>query len=95
MEPIKIKIDVTKIDKDALFKGKNGTYLDIIVWPNRGESKFGEIGMVKQDLGKDRKGEQAPILGNAFPLRKAEPKPAAPAASSGGWDDADDSDIPF
>jgi hypothetical protein len=93
MEPIKIKIDVTKIDKDALFKGKNGTYLDIIVWPNRGESKFGEIGMVKQDLGKDRKGEQAPILGNAFPLKKSEPKPAAPAVK---WEDHETGDeIPF
>jgi hypothetical protein len=95
MEPIKLKIDVTKIIKDAMFKGAKGTYLEVIVWPNRGESKYGEIGMITQDLGKDRKEEKSPILGNAFPLRKAEPKPAAPAASSGGWDDSDDSGIPF
>jgi len=56
MEPIKIKINLDKIDQDAVFQGAKGRYFDVIVWPNRGESKFGEIGMAKQDLGKDRKG---------------------------------------
>jgi hypothetical protein len=93
MEPIKIKIDVTKIIKDAMFKGAKGTYLEVIVWPNRSESKFGEIGMVTQDLGKDRKEEKSPILGNAFPLKRSEPKPAAPPAK---WEDHETGDdIPF
>jgi len=93
MEPIKIKIDVTKIIKDAMFKGAKGTYLEVIVWPNRGESKYGEIGMVTQELGKDRKEEKSPILGNAFPLKRSEPKPAAPVAK---WEDHETGDdIPF
>jgi hypothetical protein len=93
MEPIKLRINLDKIDQDAVFQGAKGRYFDVIVWPNKGESKFGEIGMAKQDLGKERKGEQAPILGNAFPLRKAEPKPAAPAAK---WEDHETGDdIPF
>jgi hypothetical protein len=28
------KIDVTKIDKSFLFKGKSGTYLDVALIPN-------------------------------------------------------------
>lgn len=93
MEPIKVRINLDKIDQDAIYKGKNGNYLDMVVWPNKGESKFGEIGMAKQDLGKDRKDEKAPILGNAFPLKKAEPKPAAPPAK---WEDHETGDdIPF
>ena len=93
MEPIKLRINLDKINQDAIYKGKNGNYLNIVVWPNRGESKYGEIGTAKQDLGKERKGEQAPILGDAFPLRKAEPKPAAPAAK---WEDHETGDdIPF
>lgn len=54
MRGIKIKIDVTKIDRAALFKGAKGTYLDAVMWPtpqacqgpnngtNRGKDHGGE-----------------------------------------------------
>lgn len=56
---IKAKIDVKKINKDRLFKGEKGTYLDItlIETPN---GKYGEW-MIVQDAPKDEKGT---ILGN-------------------------------
>lgn len=63
---IKAKLDVTKIDKAALFKGKKGIYLDIVLieTPN---NRYGDSHMVVQDLGKDARdrGQKGPILGNA------------------------------
>jgi len=39
------KIDVTKIDKTFLFKGKAGTYLDIALIPNKsGRDQYGNDG---------------------------------------------------
>ncbi|NDE15350.1 hypothetical protein EBZ80_10510 [bacterium] len=64
-KPIRIKIDVTKIDKTAIFVGKNGAkYLDLVAWPVR-ESKYGETHSVKQDFGRDDpRNKDAPFLGN-------------------------------
>jgi hypothetical protein len=64
---IRVKLDVTKIDKSALHKGAKGTYCDITLMDNRdGRDKFDNDGFVVQDLGKDRRlaGERGPILGN-------------------------------
>ena len=63
----RLKIDVTKIDKSALYKGEKGTYLDITLLDNRdGTDQYGNDGMVVQDIGKQRReaGEKGPILGN-------------------------------
>jgi len=65
---IRQKIDVTKIDKKALFKGSKGTYLDITLLENReGTDQYGNDFMVVQDIGKEarERGERGPILGNA------------------------------
>ena len=59
-----LKIDVTKLDKTAFFKGQKGTYVDITVFLKDEKDQYGHSGMVKQDLGKERKGEETPILGN-------------------------------
>ena len=32
------KIDVKKIDKDELYQGEKGTYLDIVMYPNTDDS---------------------------------------------------------
>lgn len=60
---VRLKIDVSKIDKSKLFAGKKGHYLDATVFldvDNKGE--FGDNGMITQDA---PKGEQGAILGNA------------------------------
>jgi hypothetical protein len=101
MEPFSIKIDVTKIDKDALFKGQKGTYLTLTVWPNKdGEDQYGNHASVKQDLGKDRRDEKAPFIGNARIIqRKNAPqsKPQEPPAKAKTiYEDMNDADeIPF
>ena len=79
MEPISIKIDVTKIDKAALYKGEKGTYLTLVVWPNRdGDDDYGNYAGVKQDLGKDRRDEKAPFIGNAKIIKRKNTPQSSP-----------------
>jgi len=94
----RLKIDVTKIDKTALYKGDKGTYLDVTLLDNRdGTDQYGNDGMIVQDIGKQRReaGEKGPILGNwkfigqSAPAQ-AKPSPAPIAAMDDGLDD-----IPF
>jgi hypothetical protein len=64
---IRVKIDVTKIDKTAIHDGKKGKYIDLTLMENRdGRDEYGNDGFVIHDLGKDRRlaGERGPILGN-------------------------------
>jgi hypothetical protein len=65
---ITLKIDVTKFDKSAFYKGDKGTYATISVFVNDEKDQYGNFGMVKQDLGKERReaGERGPILGNVL-----------------------------
>lgn len=64
---IRLKIDVTKIVREALFKGDKGTYLDATLFLEDGMDEYGQCGRIVQDLGKKRReaGEKGPILGNA------------------------------
>jgi Ser-tRNA(Ala) deacylase AlaX len=97
---IRIKIDVTKIDKSALYKGAKGTYLDATLFLNDEPGEYGDNGMIAQDLGKERReaGEKGAILGNGTIIkiidegRPAQPSlPPEPAVVSIGEED----DIPF
>lgn len=98
----KIRIDVTKIDKSAIYEGKKGKYIDLIINIDDEEDDYGQHGMTVQDIGKERKdaGERGPILGNVQkwwpadnPVRSSEPAPA-PQHSGAATHEADD-DIPF
>jgi hypothetical protein len=90
------KINVSKIDKSALFDGKAGKYLDLAFFENKdGTDQYGNDGFVTQDIGKERRlaGERGPIIGNwreTETQRPAAPKPQQPAIVE---DDGDD--IPF
>ena len=93
----RLKIDVTKIDKSALYKGAKGTYLDITLLDNRdGTDQYGNDGMIVQDIGKERrdKGEKGAILGN-WKHVKANNATQKPPAKDTGWDDDDSDSIPF
>ena len=64
---ISIKLDVTKIVKERLFKGERGTYLDLTTFIDTDKpSQYGDHGFVSQTVSKDEKakGIQTPILGN-------------------------------
>ena len=97
MNGIKIKIDVTKIDKSALYKGAKGTYLDAVMWPTP-DSQYGDDYRIVQDLGKEARdaGKKGAIIGNAKNMgsngggqRTAAPAPVAAAAQE------DEENIPF
>jgi len=64
---VKLKIDVSKIDKSLLYKGAKGIYLDATVFVDLDtEDKYGNSGMITQDESKQNReaGHNGPILGN-------------------------------
>jgi hypothetical protein len=66
------KIDVKKIDKDELYQGSKGTYLDIVLYANTDDTgaevpdQYGNDGVIKQGLSKASREakKKQPILGN-------------------------------
>lgn len=98
---IVLKIDVTKIDKNHLFQGKSGKYLDaaLVDKPN----DFGDDGFISQSVSKDAraKGEKGPIIGNwrhvggSAKQKPAEPKPTATKPKPEAPPTGDDQDLPF
>tara|TARA_R110000868_G_scaffold380304_1_gene646299 strand:+ start:280 stop:597 length:318 start_codon:yes stop_codon:yes gene_type:complete len=63
---IKLKIDVTKIDKSRLFVGAKGTYLDLVVYENDRPDEYGNDYAVKQDCTREDRdaGVKMPYIGN-------------------------------
>lgn len=87
--PIAGKIDVKKINKEKLYVGKQGTYLDIVLieTPN---DQYGNTHMIVQGLSQaDRAaGVKGAILGNAKIIGGGTSQPtqqqsSAPAADAG------------
>lgn len=69
---IAIKIDVTKIDKNRLFPGKNGRkYLDAVLFLNEEADQYGQNGMITQSVSKEEResGVKGAILGNVKVIR--------------------------
>jgi len=88
---IAIKIDVTKIDKERLYQGKKGSYLDATVFLNDEEGQYGDNGMITQSVSKEEReaGVKGAILGNVKILGEFGDNKSAPAASAAS------DDIPF
>lgn len=100
-----LKINVSQIDKERLFKGEKGTYLDATAFIDLDDlDQYGQSGMITQDVTKEEKqaGTKGNILGNAKVFWKDEGQaPQQGQQSQGGGksapapqDDMDDS-IPF
>lgn len=100
---VSLKIDVTKIDKEKLFRGQKGTYLDLTVFIDvDNEDQYGNNGMVTQSTSKEDReaGIKGAILGNikVFMKKTSEAAPqqttqAAPVPTMPTMDD--ESDIPW
>jgi len=75
-----IKINVSAIEKEHLYKGAKGTYLDLAVRLNDEPDKYGHHGMVTQGISKELRaaGVRGAILGNAKIIGDVEQKAAAP-----------------
>jgi len=86
---ISLKIDVTKIDKERLYQGKKGVYLDAILMFDSEKDKYDNNGMIVQSVSKEEReaGTQGNILGNAKDLTRDE------AAHESN--DSDDDELPF
>ena len=92
---ISLKIDVTKIEKERLYEGKKGKYLDATTFVDLDElDQYDNSGMITQDVSKEDKdaGVKGPILGNCKVFWKSDAKAKAKApAPEKSFDD----DIPF
>lgn len=91
---IKVKLDVSKIDKAKLFKGEKGIYLDatILLKEDQPADGYGNHGMIVQDVTKEEReaGNKGPILGNVKIMGGAKkPEEVKPAT------EADVKDLPF
>ena len=102
---VSLKIDVSKIDKNRLFKGAKGTYLDATVFIDLSElDQYGNSGMITQDVSKEEKAQQVKgnILGNckvfwsdSGQTQQARPQQKQAAQPESGFNDNFDDDIPF
>ncbi|MEE3322833.1 MAG: hypothetical protein VX196_02755 [Pseudomonadota bacterium] len=99
---LRLKIDVTKIDKARLFKGQKGTYLDATIFVDLDQQdEYGNNGMITQSWKDQQKGEGA-ILGNGSIFWRDQSAPAQgnaqpqqQQAPQGGQGMDFDDDIPF
>jgi hypothetical protein len=95
MERITIKIDVKKIEKKRLYEGEKGTYLGATLVMSGEKDKYGNIGLIVQDISKEEReaGNKAPIIGNVKAKYGDAPKPQAPVTPI--VSSAVDDDLPF
>ena len=94
---VRVKINVSKIDKLLLYKGDKGTYLNMTVFidPDN-EGQYGDKGMVTQDVPEGS--PKGAILGNVkvfwHEASENSTRPAANADLPYGSEE-DDGSIPF
>lgn len=64
--PIIAKIDVKKINKEWLFTGAKGTYLDAVIYENDNVDQFGNSHVIKQNPPQEARAQGAKpvIIGN-------------------------------
>jgi len=81
---INISIDVSKIDKSRLFKGKKGVYMDVTTFiDTNNPDQYNQHGFVSQSTSKEEReaGVKTPILGNCKVFFDSENgKPSIPTA---------------
>jgi hypothetical protein len=74
-------IDVTKIIKSLLYKGKKGTYLHLNIWQNDEPDQYGNEFSIQQTTGKD---EPKIFLGNGKYFKKEEQRAASEEPAGDG-----------
>jgi hypothetical protein len=91
---IKLKISTWKIDKSHLYEGKNGKYLNCVLFENKdGTGEYGDDGFIVQDVTKEAReaGERGPIIGNWRHLQTKGGKPS----NRNNAPEGDDENVPF
>ena len=72
---IRIKLNISKIEKARLFKGSKGLYLDMTSFIDLDEKgQYGDNGFCTQDVSKEEReqGVKGPILGNVEVFYKSD-----------------------
>lgn len=71
---ISMKIDVKKIEKERLYIGEKGVYLNAVIVIFDEPDEYGRNGMILQEIAKDERqaGVKATILGNVSYIPKRE-----------------------
>ena len=89
---LKISIDVTKIDKKRLYKGKKGTYLNAAILLRDEPDQYGNDGFIAEEVSKEEResGTKGTILGNVKRIKPATAQPVPNQDFEG-----DDDDLPF
>lgn len=91
---VNLKIDVTKINKEKMYKGEKGTYLDATIFIDLDNAdQFGNHGMIAQSWKDSQKGE-TPILGNGKIFWRDGAQSSSDSRPQNRMPDFDD-DIPF
>jgi hypothetical protein len=94
---ITISIDVSKIDKSRLFKGKKGTYMDLTTFIDLDNlDQYENNGFISQSTSKEERaaGVQTPILGNCKVFFN-DNNPSAEQGMPTDTTPVDTSDVPF
>jgi len=99
---ISIKINLSKIDKSRIFKGKKGSYIDLTTFVDTEQTdEYDNHGFISQSVSKEEREQniQTPILGNCKVFYKDNSIPSSQSTALGNQqqsqpDDWDDS-IPF
>lgn len=87
------KINVSNINKDLLFKGKTGLWLDINIWIKEEPDQYGNICSIEQ---KTDKGAEKIYLGNGKDWKPRDtPEPATTPATTAASSAAFEGDLPF
>lgn len=73
MSVIKLKVNVSKLNKDKLYKGETGMWAEIVLIPTP-ESEWGDY-VIREGITKEERldGKKGTILGNADIIVKNEP----------------------
>ena len=89
---VRLKINVSKIEKARLFKGAKGMYLDCTVFIDQANpSQYGDHGFIAQDVSKEEReaGTKGPIIGNVEVFyNENQSQQSAPRQGSQGAQDA-------
>ena len=90
---IALKIDVSKIDKNRLFKGEKGTYLDAVLFYDSDKDQYDNNGMIVQSVSKEEResGTRGAILGNAKEMGQPDNRTSEPDKSY----QEENPDLPF
>ena len=94
---LKISIDVTKIDKKRLYKGKKGTYLNAAILLRDEPDQYGNDGFIAEEVTKEEResGTKGTILGNVKKIEQQRQAPAQPVPNRDFQGDDDQDLLPF